>query len=259
MTKHQIARAMALAFAGWLGAGTWAYAQTQDNRLTYELLNRLDLLEREVRQLRGEVEMLRYQQEQGGSSGDLDRRLRALESTVGRAGAGGAPVYQEPPEPAASQRDLGAAPDEPRGAAVVTPRIAPPPSSPPGAASTASPETYDSAYQLLREGRYEQAKAGFQQYLARYPDSPRAGDAQYWLGEVHYITRDFQKAKEAFLTLGSSYPSSDKLPDAMLRLGYTYQELGDRSKARQVLQQLIDLYPTSQAAQLAERRLGSLR
>ncbi len=95
--------------------------------------------------------------------------------------------------------------------------------------------------------------------LSAYPTSTRAGDAQYWLGESYYLSRDINAAKEAFINLGLRYPESARLPDALLKLGYLYSEQGDTARAREVLQKLRQSYPNTQAASLAERRLQSLR
>ena len=95
--------------------------------------------------------------------------------------------------------------------------------------------------------------------MKAYPNGGLAGDAQYWLGESHYVSRDYDAAKEAFINLGLRYPQSARLPDALLKLCYIYGELGDNARAREVLQKLVQVYPNTQAASLAERRLQSLR
>jgi len=84
------------------------------------------------------------------------------------------------------------------------------------------------------------------------------------LGESYYIGRNYNAAKEAFINLGLHYPQSARLqsarlPDALLKLGYIYGEQGDADRAREVLQKLVQVYPNTQAANLAERRLQSLR
>ncbi len=61
----------------------------------------------------------------------------------------------------------------------------------------------------------------FQQFLQSYPQSSLADNAQYWLGESYYVTRDFQNAAAAFQTVLDRWPDSRKAPDALLKLGYT--------------------------------------
>lgn len=118
---------------------------------------------------------------------------------------------------------------------------------------------FDAALAEWREGRYPAAITAWQRFLNAHPNSRLAGDAQYWLGEAYYVSRDYNAAKEAFINLGLNDPQSARLPDALLKLGYIYGELGDISRAREVLQKLMQVYPSTQAASLAERRLQSLR
>ena len=110
----------------------------------------------------------------------------------------------------------------------------------------------------LREGRYSEAITGFQRLLSAYPTGGLAGDAQYWLGESYYLSRDYGAAKETFINLGIRHPQNARLPDALLKLGYIYGEEGDTGRAREVLEKLVQVYPNTQAASLAGRRLQSL-
>lgn len=246
----------------WVGLpammmGSSACAQAaRDNQLLYELFNRLDQLEQEIRQLRGDLDLYRYRQEevmqqQQQLYTDLNRRLQALEEHTGVA----AGESRAAPEVAGSE-----IPDMARQPAPdVEPSPGQPASPPPALRSPASgteQAAYEQAFNMLREGRYQQAISAFQEFLTNYPNGPLAGNAQYWLGETYYVTREFDRAREAFLTLGSNYPEHDKIPDALLRLGYTFQELNERAKAREVLQQLIQSYPQSKAAELAQQRLN---
>ena len=217
-----------------------AEAQVADSTLTLELLQRIEQLELEVRHIRGELELYRYQVE------GLQRERAAPAPTM-------APSTVE--QPAAFDSP---APVPPPSATVPAPDQTPPiPMS--TVATGADQADFDTALGELREGRYPEAIANFQRFLNAYPDSRLAGDAQYGLGESYYVSRDYEAAKEAFINLGLRYPQSERLPDALLKLGYIYGELGDVNRAREVLQKLVQVYPDSQAADLAEQRLQSLR
>ena len=247
-----------------------------DNQLLVDLLNRIDRLEDEVRRLRGDLELYRHQHQ------NLARRVQSLEKSGGDAAE--APAAEEPatePETIPLQPALPIPPP--------TTATPPPLNLPPGAASqpsarvipsapTTAPATqpspgqslgtpltpeeqsaYKTAIDTLREGRYEEATNQLQGFLARYPSSPLAGDAQYWLGESYYVLREFERARQAFLSLGIDHPDSKHLADAMLRLGYIYDDSGDKTRAREVLQKLTEAYPDSRAAGLARQRLQTLR
>ncbi len=224
--------------AGWLlmtlGAGllpSAGYAQTpSEQTLTLELLQRIERLEMDVRYLRGELEIQRHQFER------LQQERAAAANPVSLPSA----VAPIPPASA-----IGSAPVS-----------APAPSAPPTGTEQAD---FDAAMTEWREGRYPQAITAWQRFLNAYPNGALAGEAQYWLGEAYYVSRDYPAAKEAFINLGLNASQSPRLPDALLKLGYIYEQLGDVSRAREVLQKLAQVYPHTPAATLAEQRLQSLR
>jgi tol-pal system protein YbgF len=118
---------------------------------------------------------------------------------------------------------------------------------------------YQAAFDTLKEGRYKKAKAELKSFLDKFPNSSYAGNAQYWLGEAHYVTRDFEQGIVDFQKVMNNYPSSNKMPDAMLKLGYTYYELKQYEKAKAILQDLRTRYPQATAARLATKRLDRIR
>lgn len=230
--------------AGWLlltlGAGLLSsagYAQTpSEQTLTLELLQRIERLEIDVRYLRGELEIQRHQ-------------LERLQQERAAAANPASPPSAVAPIPLASVTT--SSPTLPTSTLS-------PPSAPKTAAGTEQAD-FDAAMTEWREGRYPQAITAWQRFLNAYPNGKLAGEAQYWLGEAYYVSRDYPAAKEAFINLGLNAPQSPRLPDALLKLGYIYEHLGDASRAREVLQKLVQVYPHTPAATLAEQRLQSLR
>ena len=240
MTKYGSPWLMALLLGGWLLPGAVRAQRPPDNALTLELLQRIEQLEAEVRQIRGELELQRHQ----------------VETLAPEPAAPGYPAYPSgtvaPPAapPVVEQPDGVRGQPAPAQPSTVTPR--------PAAAGMERAE-FDAALGELREGRYPEAITAWQRFLNAHPNGSLAGDAQYWLGEAYYLNRDYNAAKEAFINLGLNDPQNARLPDALLKLGYIYGEQGDTARARDVLQKLVKVYPNTQAANLAERRLQSLR
>ena len=229
-----------------------------DIQLYYELLGRIELLEQEIRQLRGDLEVYQYRLQQGQnsvSSGNpdqgreyqaLERRIEALEQTVSGSGQSSR-LSESPPDNVKTYEQTPA------------PQIKTRPRQLDAPPSQIEQAAYNAAFNLLLEGRYERAITEFRSFLDFYPAGTLASDAYYWLGESYYVVRDFSAAEQIFLALGSRYPDSEKIPDALLKLGYLYAETGQINKARQVLQKLTVSYPESQAANLAEKQLRLLR
>jgi len=117
---------------------------------------------------------------------------------------------------------------------------------------------YQAAFNLLKDGRYDEAATALRDFVARHPRHELAPNALYWLGEAHYVRRDYPAALAAFETLLRDYPGTRKAPDALLKAGYSQQELRRPGAARALLTRLVEEYPGTEAAAEAQARLESL-
>ncbi|NLG76546.1 MAG: tol-pal system protein YbgF, partial [Xanthomonadaceae bacterium] len=104
----------------------------------------------------------------------------------------------------------------------------------------------------------QEAVRGFSQFLTTFPDSPLADNAQYWLGESHYVTRQFSEALRHFQAVVDKYPDSRKIPDALLKIGYCNYELKNYPAARSALGQVVSRFGDTTAARLAAQRLTKM-
>lgn len=120
-------------------------------------------------------------------------------------------------------------------------------------------EAYSKAFALLKEGQYEQSITLFEAFKVSYPDSKYADNAQYWLGEANYVSRNYKKALTEFQQLIAQYPESPKNSGARLKIGYVYFELKNWSAASDALQQVISLYPDTTVAKKANERLQRMK
>jgi tol-pal system protein YbgF len=200
------------------------------NQSLLQMAQRIDALQADLSRMRGEVELLQNQSEGGKSQsralyGDLEKRIAALETLGGVGGASGAAGSAVPPAPGAAGGEQGA---------------------------------YDTAFNALKGGDYQNAIAGFKTFVATYPGSPLASNAQYWLGEAYYVTRDYPNAITAFQTVTAQWPDSRKAPDALVKIGFTQAALGRNGDARVTLESVLQRYPGTEAAQLATDRLKRL-
>ncbi len=117
---------------------------------------------------------------------------------------------------------------------------------------------YQSAFDTLSAGRYQEAAQAFRNFLDRHPRGEYADNARYWLGETHYVVREFDQALDQFNRVLNDYPNSAKRPDALLKIGYIHYENGQLGQARQSLRKVVDQYPDSSAASLARQRLEQI-
>ncbi|HHM04153.1 MAG TPA: tol-pal system protein YbgF [Gammaproteobacteria bacterium] len=224
-----------------------------------QMFTQLEQLQQEVQRLRGELEvkdneLAGIKQRQRDLYLDVDRRLQQLE----RAGAAPATAV---PAAAAGASTGGSSPPPATGPATTpsAPLAVAAPSGPaPGGSGTATGServAYQQAFELLKQGRYDDAIVAFRALLANYPQGDYADNAQYWLGEAHYVTRRFREAIKEFQKVVDTYPQSSKVPDSLLKLGYTYYELGHWPPAREALEAVVSRFPQSTAAAMAEQRL----
>lgn len=219
-----------------------------------EMMARLDALQREVQQLRGEVEEQNHtieglKQRQRELYLDIDRRLSRMEREGPAAIPPGSPAAAMPPGDGA-----GLAP----AAAHASNSDAPAAAADAGNAE-AERQAYQEAFDMLRELRYAQAITAFRQFLKDYPNGKYAHIAQYWLGEANYARRDFKQAINDYQHLIVEYPRSPKLAEAMLKIGYSHYELGDMNAARQVLGELVGMYPDTTEAGQAKALLKQIK
>lgn len=197
-----------------------------------DLAQRNDALQNDLRGLRGQLEELQHtldtvRDQQRDLYGDLDKRLQALES--------GAPAAAATPAAAGASAAASAS-----------------------AANSGDREAYQAAFELMKTGKYNDAAAAFSQFLARYPQSSMLDNAQYWLGEAHYVLKDYPVAVRDFQTVLDRYPDSRKVPDALLKLGYAQYEMKSYSEARATLRRLTQQYPESSSAKLGQQRLAKM-
>ena len=108
---------------------------------------------------------------------------------------------------------------------------------------------------MLKEQNYGPAASAFEQFLATFPDSELADNAQYWLAEAHYVTQQFDLALSEFEVVIESFPESRKVPDALLKIGYCNYELERWEDARESLTRVQAQYAESTAARLAGQRI----
>ena len=215
-----------------------------------ELFNQLEQIKSEVARLRGQIEVLTYEQEQQQKRQrdlyvDLDTRLRRIEGGSAPAPPPGAPVPSgslPPAAPPVASSSPATASASPPAASV--------------AATTAEQRDYDAALDRFKAGRYPAAVTGFAAFVKTYPKSPLAPSAQNWLGNAQFAQKDYRAAINSQRQLVASYPDSAKVPEALLTIASSQFELGDSAASRRTLEELIKKYPQSEAAGRARQRLA---
>ncbi len=224
-----------------------------------DLLLKLEMLQKEVQQLRGDVEVQTHiandlKKRQRDLYLDIDRRLLQLERNT--------PAKNNTATPAASEYSGRVTTD-------VKPTLQSPPvkQAAPRVTQTANKtvdpvkeqNAYQKAFDLLRELRYEQAIKAYRQFIRDYPNGRYAHIAQYWLSEASYAQRHFKQAIQDYQDLIKNYPNSPKLAEAMLKISYSYNALGQYKAAQEMAEKLLRVYPNTTAAGQAQNLLKKIK
>jgi tol-pal system protein YbgF len=120
-------------------------------------------------------------------------------------------------------------------------------------------EIYRMAKQAFDQGDSDAARKKFQELIQRYPKSERADNAQFWIGEIYYREKWYEKAILEYQKVIEKYPKGNKVPASLLKQGFAFFNLGDKSNSRLILEELIKKYPKSNEAKIAKDKVKDLR
>jgi len=209
-----------------------AAAPAQETNRLSSLFYELQLMQNEVKKLRGELEEVRHRldelvRQQSAQYMDMDRRIRGL-SVLPATATDGQPR-------AATAADTSAQPISPSAPSV----------------PQTEQDAYTQAFSLIESRQFEEAVAAFDQFLIDYPNGEYTPNAFYWLGELHLRLEDLEKSRQSFVQVIRLFPENRKVPDALYKLGVVYDRLGDSETAEEHLRRALDEHPGTTAAQLA--------
>jgi tol-pal system protein YbgF len=172
---------------------------------------------------------------------DLSGQVQALHDTLDELKARLAKISKQLDDMNAAKENLGA-----------TAGAAPPPQAPP-------PDVlYNNALRDFTAARYPLSGQEFMDYLKFYPANDKAGNAQFYLGDIAYKQGNYEQAVREYNKVLEQYPGNNKSAAAQLKKGYALAELGQKDAAVKELQSLVARYPRSPEATQARERLRKL-
>ncbi len=131
----------------------------------------------------------------------------------------------------------------------------PKPSSP----STAAGNLYKDAFETLQRGDLEGGRRKFEAFLKQYPNMELSDNAQFWIGETHFLRKEYERAILEYEKVIVKYPEGDKVPAAMLKQGLAFLELGDQTNGKNLLRRVMERYPQTEQADIAKKKLETLK
>ena len=225
-----------------MGGQVMTRVEEQDRRLD-DMVRSLTAVDAHVGALTQTIAQLKVEREQMAKSTGSAREEASAQPT--------------PREATESSEQAVADPQHGRIASV---EPSPAPLSPPARGNPAQArDVYDRYINSFKQGNLDAALQGFSHFLAQYPSSELAPNAQYWLGECYYGKGDYPRAIEAFDRVKIAYPTSEKVPAALLKKGFAYLALKDRYRASSVWRQVVDGYPRTPEAGKAMEKLAQLK
>ena len=180
-----------------------------------------------------------------GHGGDRRRRSRRVRQRA----AGGAPGTAPAARPAAPGEHAPGS--QPPGAAGACRQAAAAGAMQDTAAAIAPPrrdagnpkQLYETAYGYLMQRDYGAAQTAFEDFLTRYPKDSLAGNAQYWLGEAHFVRGEYKAAAGAFLKGYQNYAGNARAADSLLKLAMSLDRLGQKDAACSSYSELSTRFP----------------
>lgn len=195
-------------------------------------------LNSKVDQLANEMKYLRQ------TMADVSQRMTAMERTLTDVSAA---VNTMPPPPPGA----GAASNTSTSPALGSPAQ----SAAPGVSAST---LFENAKRDKSRGNFDLAVMQFEEYVRTFPGSASAPNAQYQIGEVHYIRKDYQKALEAFDALLERFPENDMTALGVYMKGMTLMKMGDRAKSAAEFRNLVKRFPSNEYAAKAQVQLQQM-
>lgn len=120
-------------------------------------------------------------------------------------------------------------------------------------------ERYVAAKQAFDQGDFEAARSGFETIIKDFPKSEHADNSQFWIGEIFYREKWYEKAILEYQKVIENYPKGNKVPASLLKQGFAFISLGDKANARLILKELSQKYPQSNEGKIATQKLKELQ
>jgi len=186
----------------------------------------------------------------GGAPATDAGRFGSTTVTAGSGGdvAIGGLIETAPPAAAAPgdapAGDVGAAPGAAPEMAALPPAFGA--ATAPNAADAGNAkQLYETAYGYLMQRDYGAAQGAFEDFLSRYPQDSLAGNAQYWLGEAHFVRGEYKAAASSFLKGYQNYAGNARAADSLLKLAMSLDRLGQKDAACSSFGELSTRFPNA--------------
>jgi TolA-binding protein len=118
---------------------------------------------------------------------------------------------------------------------------------------------FQAAYTAYTGGDHEKARALFREYVSRYRDDTKAGEAQYWIGASYTTQNKPATALGEYRKVISEFSKSTAVNVALYGMGDAFYRLHACTDAKSALDALIKRKPEASLADRAKRLLKQVQ
>jgi tol-pal system protein YbgF len=129
----------------------------------------------------------------------------------------------------------------------------------------ATAEALETPEEILRNagadvfaGNYDLALGAYQDFLTKFPNHPRAAEAQFGIADSYYNGKKFDQAIVEYDILLQKFPESDKSKAALYKKGLAQAELNQTQEAINTLSSVRTKFPGTQEAEAAQIKINEL-
>ena len=120
-------------------------------------------------------------------------------------------------------------------------------------------DLWRAAYLDSLTGSYNLAISGYQEFLSKYPDDPRAAEAHFMIGEALSAQKKYDQALQEYDIVLQKYPESDRTRSALYKKGLALAEQNQPQQAISVLNDVVKRFPGTSEAANAQAKVRDLQ
>jgi len=120
---------------------------------------------------------------------------------------------------------------------------------------------YEAIIDQIKANNIDEAQNKLEEFISKNGEDPLVGNAYYWLGEVHFSKKQYEKAAIKYLKGYKQFAKGKRAPDSLYKLSVSLGNLKKINEACNTLDKLFDRFPDMHAnlrngAQKQYKQLG---
>ncbi|HKU37030.1 MAG TPA: tetratricopeptide repeat protein, partial [Polyangiales bacterium] len=118
---------------------------------------------------------------------------------------------------------------------------------------------FAAAYDAYKATEHDKARALWKEYLGRYPNDDKAGDAQYWIGASYLVQNKPATALGEYRKVIANYPKSPAVDTALYGMADAFFRLHACTDAKGAIEALIKRKPSKALEDRAKQLSKALK